>query len=93
MFRVNQDKNISISIQTLISHAGPEVLTAVVMKSPIFWDITPFSPLKVNQRFGGTCYLSHTSFLLGLFLNPEDGGDMFLRNFERLSADYTALYP
>jgi hypothetical protein len=24
------------------------------MKSTIFWDITPCSPLKVNRRFGGT---------------------------------------
>jgi hypothetical protein len=24
------------------------------MKSAILWDITPCSPLKVNQRFGGT---------------------------------------
>jgi hypothetical protein len=31
-----------------------EVLTAVVMKSTIFWDITPCSPLRVNRRFGGT---------------------------------------
>jgi hypothetical protein len=30
-----------------------EVLTAVVMKSIIFSDITSCSPLKVNQRFGG----------------------------------------
>jgi hypothetical protein len=30
-----------------------QVLTAVVMKSTIFWDITPSSPLKVN-RFGRT---------------------------------------
>jgi dolichol kinase len=36
---------------------GFEVLTAVVMKSAIFWDITPCSPLKVNRRFGGTCLL------------------------------------
>jgi hypothetical protein len=34
-----------------------EVLTAVVMKSSIFWDITLCSPLKVNQRLGGTCHL------------------------------------
>jgi hypothetical protein len=34
-----------------------EVLTGVVMKSTIFWDITPCSPLKVNRRFGGTCRL------------------------------------
>jgi hypothetical protein len=33
---------------------GFEVLTGVVMKSAIFWDITPCSPLKVDQRFGGT---------------------------------------
>jgi hypothetical protein len=31
---------------------GFEVLTAVVMKSTIFWDITPCSPVKVNRRFG-----------------------------------------
>jgi hypothetical protein len=28
-----------------------------VMKSSVFCDITPCSPLKVNQRFGGTCRL------------------------------------
>jgi hypothetical protein len=27
------------------------------MKNSIFWDITPCRPLKVNRRFGGTCYL------------------------------------
>jgi hypothetical protein len=26
----------------------------------------------------------HAGFLLGVFLNPEDGGDMFLRNVGRL---------
>jgi hypothetical protein len=33
---------------------GFEVLTAVVMKSTIFWDITPCSLLIVNQHFRGT---------------------------------------
>jgi hypothetical protein len=37
-----------------IQYAGFEVLTAVVMKSTVFWDITPYSSLNVNQRFGGT---------------------------------------
>jgi hypothetical protein len=32
---------------------GFEVLTAVVMKSTIFWDITPCDPLKVDGRFTG----------------------------------------
>jgi hypothetical protein len=31
----------------------PEVLTAVVMKSTIFWVITLCKPLRVNRRFGG----------------------------------------
>jgi hypothetical protein len=34
----------------------------------------------------------HTGILLGLF-DPEDGGDMFLRNVGSLSTDYRALYP
>jgi hypothetical protein len=41
-----------------------EVITAVVMKSTIFWDITPYSPLKVNRRFGGTCRLQPPAVML-----------------------------
>jgi hypothetical protein len=33
---------------------GFEVFTAVVMKSIIFWDMTPCSLLGFNRRFGGT---------------------------------------
>jgi hypothetical protein len=32
-----------------------ELLTAVATKSYIFLGTTPYSPLKVNWRFGGTC--------------------------------------
>jgi hypothetical protein len=35
----------------------------------------------------------HVGFSLGLFFDPEDGGDMFLRNVTYLPTDYTALYP
>jgi hypothetical protein len=34
--------------ETVSFNAGIEVLTAVVMKSSTFWDITPCMPLKVN---------------------------------------------
>jgi hypothetical protein len=34
------------------------VLTAVVIKSYIFWDIMPCSLLKINRRFGGPCRLN-----------------------------------
>jgi hypothetical protein len=75
------------------SCVGLEFLTPVVIKSSVFWDMTPCSPLKTNRRFGGTCrlhlqgrriqqnsacYLLHTDFLLGLFFDSEDGDDMFL---------------
>jgi hypothetical protein len=47
-----------------------EILTMVVMKSCVSWDIMPCSLLKINQ---------HSGFLLTP--NPEDGGDVFLQKF------------
>jgi hypothetical protein len=38
--------------QSLIKYAEFAVLTAVVMKSSLFWDITPYSPLNVNTVHG-----------------------------------------
>jgi hypothetical protein len=35
-------------------NVGFEDLTAMVMKSSIFWDITSWSFLRVNQQFGRT---------------------------------------
>jgi hypothetical protein len=40
------------SRNSLQPDAGFKVLTAVAIKSTIYWDITPCSPLKVNRRFG-----------------------------------------
>jgi hypothetical protein len=37
-------------------HVGFEVLTVVVTKSSVFWDI-PFNPSKVERHFRGTCHL------------------------------------
>jgi hypothetical protein len=58
------------------------------MKSSIFWDITPCGPLKVNLRFGGTPppssgYNKPSKIPVRKqlsSLDPEDGGDIFLRN-------------
>jgi hypothetical protein len=64
-----------------------EVLIAMVKKSPILWDITPYSPLKIVKDFGGTylkpnaCCLLHADFLLDIFFDSEDGGDILTRNF------------
>jgi hypothetical protein len=58
-----------------------EVPTAVVIKSKIFWDITPCSS-ETARSFGkkniSPPSLSPTSagFLLGLLFDPEDGGDV-----------------
>jgi hypothetical protein len=46
--------NLNIVINSVLKNVGFEVLIAVVMKSPIFWDKMPCSPLQVNRRFGGT---------------------------------------
>jgi hypothetical protein len=44
--------------QTWETRAGFEVLTAVVMKIPIFRDIIACSQLKLNWHFGGTFRLN-----------------------------------
>jgi hypothetical protein len=46
-----------ITIPKLLDSVGFEILTAVVMKSSTFWDITLCSSLKVDRRFGETCDL------------------------------------
>jgi hypothetical protein len=39
---------------------------------------------ETSVKAGGTqspvCHLLHASFLLGLFFDPEDGGDVFLQS-------------
>jgi hypothetical protein len=52
-----------------------EVLKAVVMKSSVFWYITPCT-LKVNGRFGRTRRLYLQGLFFGLSCNYEDGDDI-----------------
>jgi hypothetical protein len=61
------------------------------LRSTIFWDMTPCSPLSFNRRFAGT-YRLHLQGRT-YFFDPENGGDMFFRNVGWNSTDYTASYP
>jgi hypothetical protein len=45
---------IGVCTRIMLNYVEGEVLTAVVMRSSFFWDLTPCSPLNVNRRFGGT---------------------------------------
>jgi hypothetical protein len=75
------------------------VLTELLMKRSMSWDITRCSQLKINRRFGrkyfqnSTCYLLHAGFLLGLFYDTKNRGDMILRNVSLLQTDYTVMFP
>jgi hypothetical protein len=67
--------------------------------SSIFWDMPPCSTLKVNGLFGGTCrrlFLSRDfKLLLGLFIELENKGNMFLEtsiDFQRTTKRCTPDY-
>jgi hypothetical protein len=80
----------------------------VITNSSIFSDIVPYSPLKVNRRFGGT-FRSHLRswrisqtrnqlyasswFLLCSLIALKTEVKMFFRNVVWNSTDYKALYP
>jgi hypothetical protein len=51
---------------------GFEVLTVVVMKSSIFWNRKPSSPLKVKCS---ACQMLHAGFLLGFSFKLEGEGE------------------
>jgi hypothetical protein len=67
---------------------GFEVFTAVVMKSIIFWDVTPCSLLRYNRRFGGT-YRLH---LQGPRKFQQEPASKQISNVGCISTDYTASH-
>jgi hypothetical protein len=57
------------------------------IKNSTPWDRTPCNPLKLCL-LTASCWL-----LLALFFNPENEGDIFLRNVGRSATDYRPWYP
>jgi hypothetical protein len=70
--------------------AGFEVLTAVVMKSIIFWDITRCSPLEVSRRFGGTCRLHLQGRRISQARNQREAGGKQIKMVETWSSKTSA---
>jgi hypothetical protein len=78
--------------RTYVGFVESEILTAVIMKSTIFWDITPWSSLKANRCFRMKCRLhlqgrtsmkqvaSNVLLATRPTCDHEDRRDIFLRN-------------
>jgi hypothetical protein len=58
---------------------GFEILTVVVMKGTIFWDMTQCSSVSTDVS-EGHIVSNFRVFCSAYFFGPEDGGDMSLRN-------------
>jgi hypothetical protein len=52
----------------------------VLSRYAYFYDIYARGQFDSNAFFIFACYMPHVDFLLGLFFNLEDRGDMLLRN-------------
>jgi hypothetical protein len=61
------------------------ILTAAVMRSSVFWDIRQSSATDAVEEHVAFMqsyvrYLLHAGSLLGIFFDPDEGSDIFLRN-------------
>jgi hypothetical protein len=63
----------------------------VLMKSPVFWDITLFSTLKVKRRFGVTCRLHLRRRRISRARNHHEAGGKATRSSET-SIDFKGLH-
>jgi hypothetical protein len=87
-------KNVRVDV-------GFELLTAMVIKCSIFWNITPRGHPKNNERLRGTCRLHFQARRMSqrkkkqhaaCSKDTEIEGDLFLRNIGWFSTVYTVLY-
>jgi hypothetical protein len=75
------------------------------MTSTMVWEETPVTPgnLMGHRNFRGTCFfylVARFAWLTAcpllatwLLFNPENGHNLFLRNVNESTPDYTALHP
>jgi hypothetical protein len=88
-----------LSLAPSLRTATDYVLTAVVIKSYVLWDITPYSEAEVSWRFGGRYHIHFQDWKVRKARNQnesdrlEDLGRMLLRNVSRILPDYRALFP
>jgi hypothetical protein len=75
----------------LLFHTFSEIYSALlrVLSSGIKRRVVHLKSTDVSEKH---CHLLHAGLILGLFFSPEDGNDVFLRNFGCLSPGYAAIY-
>jgi hypothetical protein len=70
-----------------------DILTAVPVKNTTFWDVMSCGLAEVYKTFQGyvmpPCSVSKKKTKEETALNPEDGGNIYLRNFGGMLADCT----
>jgi hypothetical protein len=76
-----------------VTYVGFEVFTAVVMKSTIFWDITPCNPLRVNTTFRRNTSPPSSGFLspTGSLVEPMGVGG-FILSCGRANGNWVPLF-
>jgi hypothetical protein len=62
-----------------------------LLRSYVFWDITPYNPLKINDvSEENIAFISIVEEEAKQESSPEYGGDIFLRKVGRFSTDSVA---
>jgi hypothetical protein len=70
-----------------------KVLSSGMLRRVVRWKYTDISEEHIASKLTLLATCLHPGFLLDLFFDLENRGDMFLRNIGWLSTDCTALYP
>jgi hypothetical protein len=85
----------SVTIKEFETGAAVYLLPVKLLRTYVFWDITPYSLVKVNRHFGETYCLHSQSFeerAIQEASMKQMANNMFLRKISWLSPDYKALY-